>query len=59
MPFGLTNAQTAFMDLMHRVLQPYLNHFVMVFDDDIKIYSQSKGEHEDHLRIFLQALKDH
>ena len=59
MPFGLTNALVAFMDLMHKVLQPYLDQFVVVFVDDILIYSQSKEEHEDHLRIVLQALRDH
>ena len=59
MPFGLTNALVAFMDLMHRVFQPYLDQFVVVFVDDILIYSQSEEEHEDHLRIVLQALKDH
>ena len=59
MPFGLTNALVAFMDLMHRVFQSYLDHFVVVFVDDILIYSQSKEEHEDHLRIFLQALREH
>ena len=53
MPFKLTNAPTAFMDLMHRVLQPYLDQFVVAFVDDILIYSQSKEEHEDHLRIIL------
>ena len=58
-PFGLMNAPAAFMDLMHRVFQPYLDQFVVVFVDDILIYSQSKDEHEDHLRIVLQALKDH
>ena len=53
MPFGLTNASTAFMDLMHRVFQPYLDQFLVVFVDDILIYSRSKEEHEDHLRIVL------
>ena len=57
MPFGLTNAPTTFMDLMHRVFQPYLDHFIVVFVNDILIYSQSKEEHEDHLRIVLQTLK--
>ena len=59
MPFGLTNALAAFMDLMHRVFQPYLDQFVVVFVDDILIYYQSEEEHEDNLRIVLQALKDH
>ena len=59
MPFGLTNAPVAFMDLMHRVFQPYLDHFVVVFVDDILIYSQLEREHEDHLRIILQLLSDH
>ena len=59
MPFGLTNTPTTFMDLMHRVFQPYLDQFVMVFVDDILIYSQSEWEHEDHLRIVLQLLRDH
>ena len=53
MPFGLTNAPAAFMDLMHRVFQPYLDQFVVVFVDDILIYSQSEWEHEHHLRIIL------
>ena len=59
MPFGLTNVQAAFMDLMHRVFQPYLDQFVVVVVDDILIYSQSEWEHEYHLRILLQLLRDH
>ena len=59
MPFGLMNAPAAFMDLMYRVFQPYLDQFVVVFVDDILIYSQSKWEHEYHLRIVLQLLRDH
>ena len=59
MPFGLTNAQVAFMDLMHRAFQPYLDHFVIVFVGDILIYSKSEEEHKDHLRVVLQVLRDH
>ena len=59
MPFGLTKAPAAFMDLMHRIFQPYLDQFVIVFVDDILIYSQSEWDHEYHLRIVLQLLRDH
>ena len=59
MPFRLTNAPTAFMDPMNRVFHPYLDQFVVVFVDDILIYSQSEVEHEDHLRIVLHLLRDH
>ena len=59
MPFGLTNAPVAFMDLMHRVFQPYLDQFFVVFVDEILIYSKSKEEHEDNLRVVLQVLRDH
>ena len=58
MPFGLTNAPAAFMDLMNRVFSEYLNRFVIVFVDDILIYSDSEKEHERHLRIALQTLRD-
>ena len=59
MPFGLTNAPAAFMDFMHRVFQPYLDRFVVVFVDDILIYFNYEEEHEGHLRITLQVLRDH
>ena len=59
MPFGLTNAPETFMDLMHRVFQPYLDQFVVVFVDEIFICSKTEEEHEDHLRIVFQALREH
>ena len=59
MSFGLTNAPTTFMDFIHRVFQPYLDRFVVVFVDDILIYSKFEEEHEGHLRIVLQILRDH
>ena len=58
MPFGLTNAPAAFMDLMNRVFQPYLDRFVIVFIDDILVYSGSPEEHSEHLRIVLQTLRE-
>ncbi|GJS37034.1 putative reverse transcriptase domain-containing protein [Tanacetum coccineum] len=57
MSFGLTNAPAVFMDLMNWVCKPYLDKFVIVFIDDILIYSKSKKEHEEHLRQILKLLK--
>ncbi|XP_070026298.1 uncharacterized protein [Nicotiana sylvestris] len=54
----LTNAPAAFMDLMNRVFKPFLDNFIIVFIDDILVYSKSMEEHEEHLRIALQTLKE-
>ncbi|GJY49816.1 putative reverse transcriptase domain-containing protein [Tanacetum coccineum] len=56
-PFGLTNAPAVFMDLMNRVCKPYLDKFVIVFIDDILIYSKDEKEHEEHLKAILELLK--
>ena len=58
MPFGLTNASTAIMDLMNRVFQPYLDRFVVVFIDDILVYSRIEDEHDEHLQVVLQILRE-
>jgi hypothetical protein len=59
LPFGLTNAPVLFMDLMNWVFQPYLDKFMVVFIDDILVYSNSFEEHKEHLRQTLQTLRDH
>ena len=57
MSFGITNA-LALMDLMNRVFRSYLDSFVIVFIDDILVYSENEGDHMDHLRVVLQVLKE-
>ena len=57
MAFGLTNALAAFMDLMNRIFKKYLDKFVIVFIDDILIYSKSMEEHAEHLRVILEILR--
>ena len=59
MPFGLTNAPAAFMDLMNLVFKEFLDQFVIVFIDDILVYSKSSTEHEVHLEKVLQTLREH
>ncbi|KAL4013642.1 hypothetical protein IC575_025817 [Cucumis melo] len=58
MSFGLTNAPAVFMDLMNRVFREFLDTFVIVFIDDILIYSKMEAEHEEHLRLVLQTLRE-
>ena len=58
MSFGLTNAPAAFMSLLNEIFKPYLDLFVIVFIDDILVYSKSKKEHEEHLRIVLEILRE-
>jgi hypothetical protein len=59
MSFGLTNAPTHFMYLTNSVFMPELDKFVMVFIDDIHVYSKSSEEHKENLRVILQRLRDH
>jgi hypothetical protein len=59
MSFGLINAPAYFMYMMNTVLMEYMYKFVMVFIDDILVYSRNEGEHEGHLRLVLQKLRDH
>ena len=57
MPFGLTNAPKAFMDLMNRVFRPYVDQFVVVFIDDILVYSKDREIHDTHLQVVLETLR--
>ena len=57
MPFGFTNAPAAFMDLMNYVFQPYVDQFVVVFIDDILVYSKDREDHDTHLRVVLETLR--
>ena len=59
MSFGLTNAPTTFMDFMNRVFQNYLDSFVIIFIDDILVYSKNEEDHMGHFRLVLQTLKEH
>jgi len=58
MPFGVTNAPTVFMDYINRIFRPFLDKFVVVFIDDILIYSKTQEEHAEHLRLVLGVLRD-
>ena len=58
MPFGLTNAPATFMHLMQQTFRKHLDDFVIVFLDDVLIFSKTKEEHEQHLRTVLQTLRD-
>ena len=57
-PFGITNTPAAFMDLMNRVFRPYVDQFVVIFIDDILVYSKETHEHGQHLKIVLQTLRE-
>ena len=59
MPFRLTNALASFMDMMQRIFRPFLDQFVIIFIDDILVYSDSEEQHAGHLRTVLQTLQEH
>ena len=58
MPFGVTNAPTVFMDYMNRMFQPFIDKFVVIFIDDILIYSRTQKEHVEHPRLVLGVLRE-
>jgi hypothetical protein len=58
MPFDLTNVLAVFMDYMNQIFQPYLDQFVVIFIDDILIYSKDHQEHAEHLRIVVKILRE-
>ena len=58
-PFGLTNAPATFMRLMNSVFMEYLDKFIVVYIDDILVYSKSEEEHVEHLRLVLSKLREH
>ena len=57
MPFGLTNAPTTFMDLMNHVFRPYVDQFVVVFINEILVYSMNREDHDTHIRVVLETLR--
>ena len=59
MPFSLTNAPSIFQSLMNSILRPYIDKFVLIYFDDITVYSNSAEEHREHLRLVLEALRKH
>ena len=59
MSFGLTNAPAYFMSMMNKVFMDYLDKFVVVFIDDIMVYSKNEEEHKEHLRLVLEKLREH
>ena len=59
LPFGLTNAPSYFMNMMNKVFMEFVDKFVVAFIDDILIYSKSVEEHEKHLRLILEKLREH